>query len=64
MAIVLNKRKYLTPEQKALVLSVAQIVKNVCGIGYKESFRIAKNACVFQIPKRYAGGKTVTKGYE
>ena len=63
MAIVLNKRKYLTPSQKALVCSVAQIVKRVCGVEYKEAFSIAKRACVFHAPRRYAGGKTVTKGY-
>lgn len=63
MSIALNKRKYLTPEKKSIVLSVAEIINRVCGTGQKEAFLIAKKACVFHAPRRYAGGKTVTKGY-
>jgi hypothetical protein len=64
MEFKFSKPKYLTWEQKVVVLSVTEIIKRVCGTGHKESFLIAKRACVFHVPKRYAGGKTVTRGFD
>ena len=63
MTVALTKKRWLTREQKMIVLRVTEIIKTVCGIEHKDAFLLAKKSCVFHIPKRYAGGKTVTKGY-
>jgi hypothetical protein len=43
--------------KRAKVDAVAEIVKRVCGFSQTEAFRIAKDACVFNSPRRSAAGK-------
>jgi hypothetical protein len=43
-----------TPRREK-VDAVAKIVKRVCGVSQSDAFNIAKQACVFSIPKRSAG---------
>ena len=56
-------RKIMLPttSRRQKVDAVTQIVKRVCGLSQTESFTIAKNACVFTVPRRYAGGEFADK---
>jgi hypothetical protein len=64
MVFIPKRRVWLSQNQLEKVRSVAQIIVRVCNISYKEAFKIAKEACVFSVPKRYAGGKTAMRGFE
>jgi hypothetical protein len=52
----------ITPERRAKIDAVTQIVKRVCGLPQEDAFNIAKHACVFGVSKRYAGGKHASTG--
>ena len=43
-----------TPRREK-VDAVAKIVKSVCGVSQSDAFNIAKQACVFNVPKRNKG---------
>jgi hypothetical protein len=55
--IILNP----TPRRRAKIDAVTRIVKRVCLLSQSDSFLIAKAACVFNPPRRYAGGKFAAK---
>lgn len=46
----------LTPGRIAKIDAVTAIVKRVCGLSQTEAFNIAKNACVWNVPRRSAAG--------
>ena len=49
-----------TPRREK-VDAVAKIVKRVCGVSQSDAFNIAKQACVFNVPKRQAAGSSDNK---
>jgi len=46
-----------TTSRRDKVDSVTQIIKRVCGLSQTDAFSLAKEACVFTVPKRSASGK-------
>jgi hypothetical protein len=50
-------RKQILPNtpRREKVDAVAKIVKSVCGVSQSDAFNIAKQACVFNVPKRNKG---------
>lgn len=51
-------RKVILPNtpRRQIVDSVANIVKKVCGVSQTDAFNIAKQACIFNVPRRKVRG--------
>jgi hypothetical protein len=60
----MKNRKHFTAEQKALVVRVTRMVQRICGLKWEDAFVVAKDACIFSVPRRYVGGKTAARGYQ
>jgi hypothetical protein len=50
-----------TTPRREKIDAVAKIIKRVCGLSQSEAFNIAKEACVFTVPKRSVSGKYAGK---
>ena len=50
---------YISPARRAKIDSVAKIVKRVCGLSQSDSFLVAKQACVWNTPRRTAAGHSL-----